>query len=180
MKLIKKILSGVISLIFTLISLILIYYIDQRLQLSFTTKLIYVAFVILFIYLYSKHLKSNEDVLYIKVYKNKLIIRHILKKLETEQLLTETFTSAVNLIEEQYNKIETQLKEGVDRHFKHKWYLPRPVVLIHAMGTQVEELSKEESDLFKELAFSVGARKVFVVTGPELSDEFLYESSKET
>ncbi len=160
--------------------MILIYYIDQKLQLSLTTKVIYGGVIALLVYLFIKYRKNNQNILYIKVYKNRLIIRHIIKKLESEQLLKEPLDSSINLVKEQYTNIEAQLKEEVNRHFKNKWYMPRPIVFIHAMGTQEGELSEKETDLFKELAFSVGGGKVFTVTGSELNDEFLHESSKET
>lgn len=115
--------------------------------------------------------------LYIKVYKDKFVIRDIesnsifsvsaVKPFSSNRLLVGNFTNASNLLK---NELKKNIKRG--------WLTLSPRVLIHAIEMAEGGLAEVEERAIRELAAQAGARKVFVWVGHELNDTEVFEKLK--
>lgn len=113
--------------------------------------------------------KIFSSTLYIKVFANQFVIRHIGNKQEITIHVTEAFTTKRLLLGE-FSKAEKCLKEGMVKIHTSGWLSPAPVVLIQPMEMTEGGLSEIEERAFYELAKAAGARKVLVWIGDVLLD----------
>ena len=70
---------------------------------------------------------------------------------------------------------ELTLKHFVKRALHRAGFTAQPIVVIHPQSPHDEDLTAIEIRAFAELGFAVGARRVLVWKGPELSTEELEE-----
>ncbi len=113
--------------------------------------------------------KLFSGTLYVKVYANKFVIRHIEDQHEIVLSASEAFTTK-RLLAGEYMKAEKLLKEGFAKIHQARWFSPAPAVVIQPMEMTENGLSAVEDRLFHELAHAAGARKVVVWVGHVLSD----------
>ena len=119
----------------------------------------------------------SDVTLYIKVFKDKFIIRDIendsvftisaVKPFSSNRMLVGNFTNATSL-----------LKNEVKKNIKRSWFTPSPLILIHAAEMAEGGLSEVEERAIRELAAEAGARKVFVWDGHDLTDAEVIEKLK--
>ena len=116
---------------------------------------------------------------YVKVYKNKFIVKNILENNEVILTATQPFTTKRLLVGE-FIEAEKLLTKALKQASKDKWYYPSPVVVIQPMEMAEGGLSGIELRAICELALGAGARKVVVWEGKTLTDNEVIENAKNT
>ena len=116
---------------------------------------------------------------YVKIYKNKFIVKNIIENNEITLTATQPFSTARLLVGE-FNEAEKLLTKGIKQLSKHTWFSPSPVIVIQPMEMAEGGLSGVESRAIRELAFGAGARKVVVWEGKTLTDNEVLENAKNT
>lgn len=111
--------------------------------------------------------KSN---VYVKVYKNKFVVKDVDNNYEIVRSAFDHFTTT-RLLVGHFNNAETLLKEMLKNLHKEKWFTPSPVILVQPMEMIEKGLSPVENRVLKELAIGAGGRKVTVWVGNELSNQ---------
>ena len=116
---------------------------------------------------------------YVKVYKNKFIVKNILENNEVTLTATQPFTTKRLLVGE-FIEAEKLLTKAIKIASKNKWYYPSPVVVIQPMEMAEGGLSGIELRAIRELALGAGARKAVVWEGNTLTDNEVIENAKIT
>ena len=119
-------------------------------------------------------LKSN---VYVKIYKNKFVVKNIEKNIEVVVIAANPFTSTRLLVGD-FNNAEKLLKEILKKLYAGHWLAPSPCIVMHPMEMVEGGLSSVEERVLMELAIGAGGRKVIVWVGKELSNEEVIEKSK--
>ena len=119
----------------------------------------------------------SDVTLYIKVFKDKFIIRYIednsvftvlaAKPFSSNRMLVANFTNATAL-----------LRNEIKKNIKKSWFTPSPLILIHAAEMAEGGLSEVEERAIRELAADAGARKILVWDGRDLTDYEVIEKLK--
>lgn len=120
--------------------------------------------------------KSN---VYVKVYRNKLVVKSLKNNNEIVTSATEPFTTTRLLVGD-FNNAEKLLKVVLKKLYKDNWLAPSPIILIQPMEMFEGGLSAVEDRVLRELAFGAGGRKVIVWVGNELSDQEVVNKIKNT
>lgn len=91
--------------------------------------------------------KSN---IYVKVYKNKFIVRNIDKNIEVVLSAIEPFTTTRLLVGE-FNGAEALLKEALKKLYKDNFLSPSPIIVIQPMEMIEGGLSSVEDRILTEI-----------------------------
>ena len=118
-----------------------------------------------------------ENTIYLRIYKNRVIIRHIESKHQIVIHPEESFTTD-RLIVGNFHKAEKAIKVGIKRIYQKKWLQFSPKILIQQLEMNEGGLSEVEERILKEIAASVGARSCVVWNGHELTDSEVIEKIK--
>ena len=121
--------------------------------------------------------KLFTNIFYIKIYKNKFVVKNILDNNELAISATQPFTTSRLLVGE-FMEAEKLLTEALKQASKEKWFSPSPVIIIQPMEMIEGGLSSIESRAIRELAFAAGAQKVLVWEGHALSNKEVIEKAK--
>jgi hypothetical protein len=113
--------------------------------------------------------KLFSSIIYVKVYQNKYIIRHIEDNNEIVLSAIEPFTTRRLLIGD-FSRAENLLKDGIRKIQQARWLSPAPAILVQPIIMTEDGLSEVEERIFLEVASAAGGRKVKVWVGHELSD----------
>jgi len=113
---------------------------------------------------------------YVKVYRNKFVVKCLKKNNEIVSYATEPFTTERLLVGD-FTNAEKLLKEILKNLYKGSWLAPSPIIMIHPMEMVDGGLSPVEDRVLRELAFGAGGRKVTVWVGNELSDQEVVNKS---
>ncbi len=115
--------------------------------------------------------------IYIKVYPNKITLRHI-EDGKTISVTPATGFTTHRLLVGQFTEADNTIKNGMRQLNKGNWFSPKPTVIIHAMEKIEGGLSQVEERILIELAASAGARRSIVWLGHELSDQEVLSKAK--
>ncbi len=115
-----------------------------------------------------------DNFIYIKVYKNKMSVRHINTGNEVTESSNIPFTSQRILVGN-FMVAEAFLKSLVKKTAPTGWFTPSPKILIQPLEMAEGGLSPVEERALLELAAQVGARKTLVYDGAILSDKLVIE-----
>lgn len=107
------------------------------------------------------------NIIYVKIYENRVHIRNINDRKEIELTATSPFTTE-RLLVGNFTVAQTLLKKGLKIVMGKKFFAP--TVLMHPIEKVDGGLSQVEERVLKDLAIIAGAQKVFVRVGPELND----------
>ena len=116
---------------------------------------------------------------YVKIYKNKFVVKNIIENNEVSLIAAQPFTTSRLLVGE-FIEAEKLLTKALKLASKQKWFRPSPAVVIQAMEMAEGGLSGIELRAIRELAFGAGARKVIVWEGNILSNEEVIKKAKNT
>ena len=116
---------------------------------------------------------------YVKIYKNKFVVKNIIENNEITLAATKPF-STTRLLVGEFNEAEKLLTKALKQLSKNTWFSPSPVVVIQPMEMAEGGLSDIELRAIRELAFGAGARKVVVWEGKSLTDNEVIENAKNT
>lgn len=116
---------------------------------------------------------------YVKIYKNKFVVKNIIENNEITLTTTHPFSTARLLVGE-FNEAEKLLTRALKQLSKDTWFSPSPVVVIQPMEMLEGGLSSIELRAITELALGAGARKVVVWEGKTLTDNEVIENAKNT
>lgn len=106
---------------------------------------------------------------YVKIYKDRLVLRHLQKNLDLEARADPPYTTP-RLLVGQFDTADRLLKDTF-RHILHKtWLSPSPLILMHPMEMVEGGLSQVEERVIHELGYGVGGNKVVLHVGDTLSD----------
>lgn len=111
-----------------------------------------------------------SSTIYVKVYANRLVLRH-LERGETLDVTAKTPFTTTRLLVGEFSKAQAQLNALLKTFGRRRFQLFMPKILIQPLEMIEGGLSQVEQRLFLELAYSAGARKAKVYLGHELSDE---------
>ena len=112
--------------------------------------------------------------IYVKIYKNKMTVRHINSGNEVTEISNPAFTSQRLLVGD-FAVAEHFLKRLVKKAAPTGWFTPSPKILIHPIEMIEGGLSQVEERALLELAAQVGARKAEIYLGCSISDELVIE-----
>jgi len=113
---------------------------------------------------------------YVKIYKNKFTVRHIESNTEVTRSAIEPFTTKRLLVGE-FISAANLLGEIIKDLYTKNWFSPSPIIIMHPMTMIEGGLSDIEERILRELATDVGARKVIIWTGHELTNEEVTDKS---
>ena len=117
--------------------------------------------------------------IYVKVYKNKLIVKNLDENKEVALTAVNPFTTERLLIGE-FANAEQLLKEALKNVTKGRLLAPSPIIIIQPMVMFEGGLAPVEERVLNEVAFGAGGRKVVVWVGKELSNEEAINKIKNT
>jgi rod shape-determining protein MreB and related proteins len=112
--------------------------------------------------------------IYVKIYKNKMTVRHINSGKEITETSHPAFSSQRLLVGD-FTVAEHFLKGLVKKAAPAGWFTASPKILIHPLEMIEGGLSQVEERALLELAAQVGARKAGVYLGSGISDELVIE-----
>jgi MreB/Mbl protein len=115
-----------------------------------------------------------DHFIYVKIYKNKMTVRHINSNKEMTESTDIPFTTQRLLVGD-FTVAEQFLKQLVKKVAPTGWLAPSPKILIQPLEMIEGGLSQIEERALLELAAQVGARKALVYDGLELSDKLVIE-----
>jgi MreB/Mbl protein len=115
-----------------------------------------------------------DHFIYVKIYKNKMTVRHINSNKELTESTDIPFTSQRLLVGD-FTVAEQFLKYLVKKVAPTGWFTPSPKILIQPLEMIEGGLSQVEERALLELATQVGGRKVLVYCGAILSDKLVTE-----
>lgn len=121
--------------------------------------------------------KLFDATVYIRIAKNRFQIRHIQQGKEVAVFATQPFTTQRMLVGN-FSSAEKHLKDGMKQLRAGSWFAPAPVVVVHPTELVEGGLSEIEDRILLELAATIGARRVFVWLGNELSDQEVLNKAK--
>ena len=122
--------------------------------------------------------KLASSLAYIKVMENQFVLRRLGEPgQEISVRATEPFTTQ-RLLVGSFTAAEATLKEAMQTLFPGRWIAAAPAIVIHPISKIEGGLSEVEQRLLQELGAAVGARKVCVWVGHELSDDEVREQLK--
>ncbi len=113
-------------------------------------------------------------VIYVRVTRNRFLVRDIFARTEVEARPTQAFSSERLLVGD-FVVAEALLKSTISKLASSSLFAVSPVVVIHPMELLEGGLSQVEERAIRELAAGAGARKVVVWVGKRLSDEDVLE-----
>ncbi|WP_221047260.1 hypothetical protein [Methylogaea oryzae] len=108
-------------------------------------------------------------VIYVRITKNRMHLRHIPLNKEVTVEAADPFTSPRMLVGN-YTRAEKCLRQGMAQLDAVRWWAPMPAMIVHPLELLEGGLSEIEDRALFELAMSVGAKKVRLWVGNELSD----------
>jgi len=123
--------------------------------------------------------KFFTNIFYVKIYKNKFVVKNISENNEVTLSATQPFTTTRLLVGE-FIEAEKLLTKALNKSSKSKWFSPSPTVVIQPMEMAEGGLSGIELRAIRELAFGAGARKVLVWEGNVLSNKEVIKNAKNT
>jgi MreB/Mbl protein len=115
-----------------------------------------------------------DHFIYVKIYKNKMTVRHINSNKELTESTDVPFTTQRLLVGD-FTVAEQFLKYLVKKVAPTGWFTPSPKILIQPLEMIEGGLSQVEERALLELAAQVGGRKVLVYCGAILSDKLVTE-----
>ena len=121
--------------------------------------------------------KLLNGTVYVKVSTNQFWVRDVVGKKEVTVSALEPFTTQRLLVGE-FSTAKRYLEQGVKKVYEGRWFSVAPVMVIQALEMTEGGLSEVEERILRELAVSVGARRVFVWVGYELSDQEVLQCAK--
>jgi actin-like ATPase involved in cell morphogenesis len=113
--------------------------------------------------------KLLANTIYVQIRKNSLRLRHMEGKKEREISATRPFTTA-RLLVGQFQEAQALLRKVIRELGNGGLFRASPVVVIHPLDMVEGGLPEVKERVYKELAASAGARRVFVHVGTPLSD----------
>ncbi len=116
------------------------------------------------------------NTIYVKIYENKINIRNVNDRKEIELSATSPF-STERLLIGNFMVAQTLLTKGIKIVMGKKFFAP--AILMHPIEIIDGGLSQVEERVLKDLAIIVGAQKVVLWVGNELTDENVLEKAKE-
>lgn len=119
-------------------------------------------------------LDALKQTIYIKVMRDSFELLHVQNNQTLHQSASQPF-STPRLAVGQFNHAEEALGAGIKALLGAKRLLLAPEVIMHQLYLADGGLSQVEERLLKELAMSVGARKVHIWQGHTLSREQLLQ-----
>lgn len=121
--------------------------------------------------------KLFDATVYVRIAKNRFHLRHIQQGKEVTVEAAEPFTSQ-RLLVGNFTKAEKCLRQGMAQLDAVPWWAPMPAMVVHPMEMLEGGLSEIEDRALFELAMSVGAKKVRLWVGDELSDREVLDKIK--
>lgn len=116
--------------------------------------------------------------LYIKIYKNKIIVKNLSSNLPPQMFTPDIPFSTARLLIGSYAPAVKCLKNAIKSSGVTSWYMARPAILIQPMEMNEGGLSEIEDHFFRKCVFGAGAFKVALWIGAELSNEQAIEKIK--
>ena len=110
-----------------------------------------------------------QSTVYVKIYVNKMWVKHIESGNAKIESSTEPFTTK-RLLVGQFGPAEKLLTQLIKATACPNWFSPSPIVLIHPTAMIEGGLSQIEDRALRELGAGSGARSVHIWIGHELSD----------
>lgn len=114
-------------------------------------------------------------IVYVKIFNNRFQIRIPEEKREVEILAQEPFSTKRLLIGE-FTIASKYFKKVMKKAYGFR--ITKPTVVLHPLEKVDGHISEVEKRVFTYLAYSADARKVYICTGSELSDEEVLEKVK--
>jgi hypothetical protein len=114
--------------------------------------------------------KLFNNTLYVKVYKNRFVLRHVESGNTAIEISPIEFTTT-RLLVGQFSEAEQTLRKGMKEIYRNQMPAFSPVVVIQPMEKMEGGLSQVEERTLQELAAEAGASKAIVWTGRELTDQ---------
>ena len=115
-----------------------------------------------------------SSVLYVKVYKNKFVVKNLANNLSSQIFTSDTPFTTTRLLIGTFAPAAQCLKHAVRSSTSNAWFIG-PKILIQPMEMNDDGLSEVEDRILRECALSSGARKIVVWIGTELSDAEVIE-----
>ncbi|HDH12595.1 MAG TPA: 1-pyrroline-5-carboxylate dehydrogenase [Nitrospirae bacterium] len=117
-----------------------------------------------------------SNTIYIKIYENRVYIRNIDDRKEIELSSTSPFTTERLLIGN-FTVAQTLLIKGIKIVMGKKFFVP--IILMHPIEKIDGGLSQVEERVLKDLAIIVGAQKITLWVGQELTDKDVLQKVKQ-
>jgi len=114
-----------------------------------------------------------DEILYIKIYPNKIVAREISSGRTTEVIPESNFSNPRMLVG-QFSEAEKAMK-SVIKYFKSVNPLKGFRLLMHPMIEFQGGITEADERIFRLLAYNVRAAQVELWVGPELSDELVLQ-----
>lgn len=115
--------------------------------------------------------KFFTDVLYVKIYKNKFVVKNLSTNLPAQMFTPDTSFTTTRLLIGTFAPAVQCLKRALSSSISNLWYKAKPSLLIQPMEMHEGGLSEVEERALRECGLSAGARKVVVWIGAELSND---------
>ncbi len=116
------------------------------------------------------------NTIYVKIYENRIYIRNINDRKEIE-LSAESPFSTERLLIGNFTVAQTLLTKGIKIVMGKKFFAP--LILIHPREKIEGGLSQVEERVLKDLAIIIGAQKIVLWVGNDLTDEEVLQKAKE-
>lgn len=116
--------------------------------------------------------------LYVKIYKNKIVIKNLTTDLPPQMFTPDTPFTTTRLLIGSYTPAVKCLNHAIKSSGITFWLMGQPAVLVQPMEMIEGGLSEIEDRFLRQCAFGAGARKVIVWIGAELSNEKAIEKIK--
>ncbi|GGY82671.1 hypothetical protein GCM10011613_29390 [Cellvibrio zantedeschiae] len=112
-----------------------------------------------------------SSMLYVKIYKNKIVIKNLSDNLSAQMFTPDTSFTTSRLLVGTFAPAVQCLKQAIKSSKSTSWLGASPCLLIQPMEMNEGGLSEIEDRVFRELGLGAGARKVVLWVGAELSNE---------
>jgi len=110
-----------------------------------------------------------SDSVYVRIRRNQVSVRHPKSQRDVTLQAAKPFTTTRLLVGDLLAAHETFVA-AIKAALPASWWRPSPVVVVHPLEMIEGGLSEVEERLLKEVFLGLGAAKVIVWIGPELSD----------
>lgn len=116
------------------------------------------------------------NTIYVKIYENRIHVRNINDRKEIELTATSLF-STERLLIGNFTVAQTLITKGIKIVMGKKFFAP--LILMHPIEKIDGGLSQVEERVLKDLAIIIGAQKVVLWVGNELTDEDVLQKANE-